>query len=87
MNSQSNHARPIVLGEATPPPHPIDPALSPDRIEDQFGTSMTANLEALSATAIQAMQEAEAKAQTEPEDDQDEQPAKKRGFFSRFKRS
>ena len=80
-------AEEIVLGEATPPPHPIDPALSPDRIEDQFGTSMTANLEALSATAIQAMQEAEAKAQTEQEDEQDEPPAKKRGFFSRFKRS
>ncbi|MEM7502852.1 MAG: AAA family ATPase [Pseudomonadota bacterium] len=80
-------AEEIVLGEATPPPHPIDPALSPERIEDQFGTSMTANLEALSATAIQAMQEAEAQAQTEPDEDHEDQPAKKRGFFSRFKRS
>lgn len=78
-------AEEIVLGEATPPPHPIDPSQSPDRIEDQFGTSMTANLEALSEKTIQAMQQAEAEAETDTETE--EEPPKKRGFFSRFKRS
>ena len=69
-----NTAEEIVLGEATPTP--INDGPSPDRIEDQFGTSMTANLKALSMQNVQEMQAAE-----------EEKEEKKRGFLSRFRRS
>ena len=69
-----NTAEEIVLGEAAPTPQHDGP--SPDPIEDQFGTSMTANLKALSMQNVKEMQQAE-----------EEQQEKKRGFLSRFKRS
>ena len=62
----------IVLGDDSSPTH-SGPA--PERIENQFGTSMTANLKALSEQSIEAMQKAE------------KQEEKKSGLLSRFKRS
>ena len=64
----------IVLGDSTPTP-PAN-GEEPERIEEQFGTSMTANLKALSMQTVQTMQQAEA-----------EEEQKKGGLFSRFRRS
>lgn len=64
----------IVLGEVDSSPTHTGPA--PEPIENQFGTSMTANLKALSAQSIEAMQKAEK-----------QEEEKKPGLLSRFKRS
>ena len=63
----------IVLGDADQAPVGNEP--KPEPIENQFGTSMTANLEALSMQSVEAMQKAE------------EEEKKKSGLLSRFKRS
>ena len=65
----------IVLGSE--PAMPTGP--KPEPIEDQFGTSMTANLKALSEESVKSMQAAESVEQP-PEE-------KKGGLFSRFRRS
>ncbi len=66
-------AEDIVLGDAGS--DPTSQTRTPEPIENQFGTSMTANLKELSETSIQAMHEA------------DETANKKVGVFARFKRS
>lgn len=66
----------IVLGTSNDEPMHSGP--SPERIENQFGTSMTANLKALSETSMDAMRKAQK--QTETSD-------KKGGLLSRFRRS
>ena len=63
----------IVLGDNDSSPTFSGPR--PDRIEEQFGTSMTATLKALSAKNIKQMQEEE------------ERTEKKRGLLARFRRS
>lgn len=63
----------IVLGSSDSSPTHSGPA--PEPIENQFGTSMTANLKALSSQSIEAMQKAEK-----------QQEEKKGGLLSRFKR-
>ena len=70
----------IVLSTPEVSPPPAGPA--PEPIEDQFGTSMTANLKALSEDSMQAVQIAESG--TDPEHEPDD---KKGGIFSRFRRS
>ena len=65
-------AEDIVLGDADPVPGGTEP--KPEPIENQFGTSMTANLKALSMQSVEAMQKAE-------------EEEKKGGLLSRFKRS
>lgn len=66
----------IVLGSDDIGPTHAGP--SPDLIENQFGTSMTANLKALSETSMDAMRKAEAQTET---------TEKKGGLLSRFRRS
>ncbi len=65
-------AEDIVLGDADQVP--VGNAPKPEPIENQFGTSMTANLEALNVQSVEAMQNAE-------------EQEKKGGLLSRFKRS
>lgn len=65
-------AEEIDLGETNKAPDGNAP--KPEPIENQFGTSMTANLKALSTQSIEAMQK-------------EEEEEKKGGLLSRFKRS
>lgn len=66
----------IILGSADDEPTHSGPA--PEPIENQFGTSMTANLKALSETSMDAMRKAQAQTET---------GEKKGGLLSRFRRS
>ena len=66
----------IVLGEDRPMSGPKR-GVDPEPIENQFGTSMTATLKALSTQSIKAMQSEE----------EEEEEQKKGGLLSRFRRS
>ena len=66
----------IVLGGDATPAAKSDDGDTPEPIENQFGTSMTATLEALSTETIKAMQEQE-----------EEEEEKKGGLLSRFRRT
>lgn len=65
--------------QSRPDPEPPQGLSTPEPIEEQFGTSMTATLKALSAAQVQGMDESA----NDEEDEEEEKPARK--LFGLFK--